>query len=205
MKTILKIQTSLFGNDAQSTRLADAFIAEFSRHHRSRVLTRDLCEVPVPPLTPARFQALTAPPEERSADQQAVVALSDMLIAELNAADVIVFAVPMYNFTIPAALHNYFDHVARAGVTFRYTANGPEGLITGKQVYAFVTRGGHYGADHPQTQFLRQFLAFIGLADATVVHAEGLAISDDSREASLAGAYREIGRLTGALATPAVA
>src|SRR5690606_28882942 len=112
--------------------------------------------------------------EDRTAEQQAVAAESDALIAELRAADVVVLAVPMYNFNVPAQLHNYFDHIARAGVTFRYTENGPEGLIKGKQVHVVVTRGGQYGADHPQTLYLRQFLAFIGLADAKLVLAEGL-------------------------------
>jgi FMN-dependent NADH-azoreductase len=94
MKTILKIQASLFGDAAQSTQLADAFITEFGKHHPSRVVTRDLAADPVPPLTLERFQALTAPVEGRTAEQHDVVALSDALIAELNAADVVVFAVP---------------------------------------------------------------------------------------------------------------
>src|SRR5699024_5756317 len=99
---------------------------------------------------------------------------------ELKAADVIVFAVPMYNFNIPAALQNYFDHVARAGETFRYTADGPEGLVKGKQVAVFITRGGNYGEEHSHTTYLRQILTFIGLDKARFFHAEGLAISDES-------------------------
>jgi FMN-dependent NADH-azoreductase len=193
MKTILKLQASLFGADGQSSKLADRFIEDFRRAHGAiRVVTRDLAAEPVPALTLDRFQAMLANPEDRSVEQQAVVDFSDALVAELKAADVIVFAVPMYNFNIPAALQNYFDHVARAGVTFHYTANGPEGLIKGKQVAVFITRGGNYGEEHSQTAFLRQFLSFIGLDDAMYFHAEGLAISDESREKSLAAVEHAI-------------
>ncbi|MEX0899499.1 MAG: NAD(P)H-dependent oxidoreductase [Gammaproteobacteria bacterium] len=204
MKTILKIQTSLFGADGQSSQLADAFIANYrKRQPDSAVVVRDLVTDPVPPLTLERFQALTTKVDDRTDAQRAVAAYSDTLIAELNAADVIVFAVPMYNFNIPAGLHNYFDHIARAGVTFRYTENGPEGLIKGKEVMVFVTRGGNYGADHSQSAYLRQFLSFIGLVDARFVLAEGLAISDESREQSLTHARREITRLLRPIASAA--
>lgn len=201
MKNILKIQASLFGTDGQSSRLADRFIEDFrNKHGESRLVTRDLTKSPMPALTLARFQALGTQPEDRSAEQQAVVDFSDDLIAELKAADVIVFAVPMYNFNIPVALHSYFDHVARSGVTFRYTENGPEGLIKGKQVAVFIARGGVYGEDHSQTAFLRQFLSFIGLDDARFFHAEGLAISEQSRDESLAAVKNEIEQATRHLA-----
>lgn len=204
MKTILRIQTSLFGADGQSSKLADRFIEGMQKKHGEiRVVTRDLATESVPALTLERFQALIAEPEDRSAEQQAVVDFSDALIAELKSADIIVFAVPMYNFNIPAALHNYFDHVARAGVTFRYTADGPEGLIKGKQVAVFITRGGTYGEDHSQTAFLRQFLSFVGLDDAMYFHAEGLAISDESREKSLVAARNEIAKAVRPLASAA--
>lgn len=204
MKNVLRIQTSLFGANGQSSKLADRFIDDFRKEHGElRVVTRDLAAEPIPALTLERFQALIAKPEERSAEQQSVVDFSDALIAELKAADVIVFAVPMYNFNIPAALHNYFDHLARAGVTFRYTADGPEGLIKGKQVAVVIARGGNYGEDHSQTAFLRQFLSFIGLDDATFFHAEGLAISDESREKSLAAVRHEIAATVRPLASAA--
>lgn len=204
MKTVLKIQSSLFGSEGHSSRLADLFIEGIRKRHGDvRVVTRDLAAEPVPALTLARFQAFLAKPEERSAEQRLAVKLSDALIAELKAADVIVFAVPMYNFNIPAALHNYFDHVTRAGVTFRYTANGPEGLIAGKQVAVVITRGGRYGADHSQDAFLKQMLAFIGLDDVRYFHAEGLAVSDESREQSLAATRQEITRTVRPLASVA--
>lgn len=196
MKTVLKIQASLFGANGQSSQLADEYIDNVRKKHpAARVITRELSPGTAPALTLERFQALTTKPAERTAEQQAVAEYSDALIVELKAADVIVLAVPMYNFTIPAALHNYFDHIARAGITFRYTENGPEGLIKGKQVAVFITRGGNYGVDHAQTAFLREFLAFIGLEGASFVHAEGLAISDESRDKALKTARHEIAKL----------
>lgn len=198
MKNVLKIQASLFGANGQSSLLADHFIEDLrSKQGELRLVTRDLSAEPVPQLTLERFQALNMKPEDRSPEQQAVVDASDVLVAELKTADVIVFAVPMYNFNIPATLHNYFDHVARAGVTFHYTENGPEGLIRDKQVAVFIARGGSYsGKDHSQTRFLQQFLSFIGLDEAAYFHAEGLAISDESREESLAAVRQEITKLT---------
>lgn len=188
MKTLLKIQSSLAGSNGQSSQLADQFShAWLTRNPDGRVIVRDLSRFPIPHLTAERFAAFGMKPEERTEAQRAIVAESDELIDELRAADTILFAVPMYNFSVPSTLRSYFDHVARAGVTFRYTANGPEGLLTGKKVYAFITRGGIYasGAD-TQTPYLRQFLGFIGLTDIEFVYAEGLAYADGTREKSLA-------------------
>ena len=97
---------------------------------------------------------------------------------------------------VERTLRAYFDHVARAGVTFRYTANGPEGLLTGKQALVFITRGGvHSGAADTQTPYLRQFLGFIGIKDVEFVYAEGLALGAESRETSLAAARQRIVQL----------
>ncbi|HEX7029303.1 MAG TPA: NAD(P)H-dependent oxidoreductase [Gammaproteobacteria bacterium] len=201
MKTLLKIQASLFGDAGQSSQLAAHYAADWlKKNPGGRVVTRDLATQPVPPLTAQRFQALGTKPGERTAAQQAVVNLSDTLIEELMVADEIVFAVPMYNFNIPSGLQSWFDHVARAGVTFRYTENGPEGLIGNKRVHVFVTRGGQYGEAHPQTAYLRQILDFIGLADANIVLAEGLAMGDAAREKSLAAARHAIAELLEPLA-----
>ena len=102
----------------------------------------------------------------------------------------------MYNFSVPSTLRAYFDHVARAGVTFKYTDKGPVGLLTGKKAYVFVTRGGVYGDDHIHAKYVRDFLAFIGITDVDFIYAEGLAISPASKEAALAKAREVIARLT---------
>jgi FMN-dependent NADH-azoreductase len=197
MKTLLKVQTGLFGEQSQSTQLADRFIAHWLRQNPAgRVVTRDVAANLVPHLTAERVLAFGSKPESRTDEQQAVLDYSDALIAELNEADVIVFAVPMYNFSVPSTLRAYFDHVARAGVTFRYTATGPQGLIQGKQVYVFIARGGFYSeANDTQTAYLKQFLGFIGLTDAQFIYAEGLAIDAATREKSLNTARHTIAKL----------
>jgi len=190
--TTLQLNTSLFGAGGQSTTLA----AEFVARRGGKVIVRDLAKDPVPHLDAERFAAFLAKPEARTAEQQALVDYSDALIAELREADSIVIGLPMYNFSVPSTLRAYFDHVARAGVTFKYTDKGPVGLLTGKKAYVFVTRGGVYGDDHIHTRYVRDFLGFIGITDIEFVYAEGLAISPASKDAALAKAREVIARLT---------
>src|SRR5688500_14718940 len=162
MKTLLHIQPSLFEANGQSSRLANRFTAEWSAANPAgQVIVRDIGKDPVPHLTAERFQALIAKPTERTPDQQAIAGYSDALVEELRRADVIVLGLPMYNFGVPSSLKAYFDHVARSGVTFRYTEKGPQGLITGKKAYVFATRGGMYAGTPADTQtaFVRDFLA----------------------------------------------
>jgi FMN-dependent NADH-azoreductase len=196
MSTLLYVRTSLYGTHGASSQLAERFIAEWrTRNPGGHVIVRDLAADPVPHLTAERFQAFNTKPEERTPEQRAVVAYSDALIDELRRADTIVLGVPMYNFSVPSTLRTYFDHIARAGVTFRYTSNGPEGLLAGRRAYVFVTRGGIYdsGADS-QVPYLRQFLRFIGI-ESEFVFAEGLAYGEESRQKSLAGAREQIASL----------
>ena len=196
MTTLLYVRTSLYGAQAASSQLAERFVAEWlARNPGGRVIERDLAADPVPHLTAERFQAFNTPPESRTPEQQAVVAYSDALIDELRSADTIVLAVPMYNFGVPSTLRTYFDHVARAGVTFRYSSAGPEGLLAGRRAYVFVTRGGVYGGEHDtQAPYLRQFLGFIGI-ESEFVFAQGLAYGDESRRQSLANAREQIAGL----------
>lgn len=194
MKTLLKIQTSLAGAEGQSSQLADRFVAAWlARHPGGRVIARDVANEQVPHLTAARFQSFATKAEERTAEQQAVVDYSDALIDELRSADTIVLAVPMYNFSVPSTLRAYFDHIARAGVTFRYSSAGPEGLLKGKKAYVFVTRGGIYPAQvDTQTPYLRQFLGFIGITDVEFVYAEGLGYGEEVRAKNIDAAHRSI-------------
>ena len=121
-----------------------------------------------------------------------------MLISEVVDADVIVMGVPMYNFGVPSVLKAYFDHIARAGITFRYTASGPVGLLEDRPVYILAARGGLYAGtpNDSQTPFIRSFLGFIGLKDVHFVYAEGLNMGDDKKENSLQEAGRAIETLT---------
>jgi len=188
---VLQLNTSLFGPNGQSSQLAARFVARLGGTRQ----VRDLASEPVPHLTAERFGAFLAKPEARTPEQNAVIAYSDGLIGELKAADVIVIGLPMYNFSVPSTLRAYFDHVARAGVTFKYTEKGPQGLLTGKKAYVIATRGGVYGEEHTQSAFVRQFLGFIGITDVEFVYAEGLAISQASKEQSLAKAQARVDRL----------
>lgn len=197
MKTLLNIRGSLFGADSASAQLAERFVSNWRADNPDgRVLTRDLVPGAIPALTAERYRAFNTPASERSEAQRRDLALSDELVAELESADVVVLAVPMYNFSVPAAVRDYFDHVARAGRTFRYTANGPEGLLNDKKAYVFITRGGRYAGDaDTQRPYLSQFLGFIGLTDVEFVLAEGLAMGDDARRRSLDDAGRTIDTL----------
>jgi FMN-dependent NADH-azoreductase len=196
MAKLLKIQTSLFQNDGQSSLLAGQFAERWqARNPGGRVVSRDLAAQPVPHLDLARFQAFITAPAERTAEQRELVSYSDALIEEIASADVLLLGIPMYNFSVPSTLRAYFDHIARAGVTFQYTPEGPRGLLTGKKAYVFITRGGFYGEDHSQTAFVRQFLGFIGITDVQFVHAEGLAIDEASKEQSLTAAREKIAQL----------
>jgi FMN-dependent NADH-azoreductase len=196
MKTLLNVRTSLYGAKARSSQLADRFIANWlTRNPDGRVITRDLAAEPAPHLTAERFQAFATKPEERTDEEQDIVAYSDALIEEVRSADTIVLSVPMYNFSVPSTLRAYFDHIARAGVTFQYTSTGPQGLLGGRLAYVFITRGGVYSetAD-TQTPYLRQFLGFLGI-DTQFVYAQGLAHAEEAREKSLTAAQRTIDEL----------
>lgn len=195
MKTLLQIKSSLFAENSQSSALSDQFVAAWrAANPHGKVVVRDVAAKPVPHLDGQRFGAFLAKPEDRTAQQQSVVDFSDELINELRNADVIALGLPMYNFGIPSTLKAYFDHVARAGVTFAYTDKGPVGLITGKKAYAFAARGGAYVGTplDTQTAYVRDFLRFIGIADLEFVYAEGLAMGDDSKRTALASATSAI-------------
>jgi len=124
------------------------------------------------------------------------VALDDALIAEIQAADAVVIGAPMYNFGISAQLKNWFDAILRAGVTFRYTATGPEGLLKGKKVYVASARGGLYPADaDPQLAHLRTLLNFVGLDDATFVISGGQSMGPDAATKGQSEADAQVGAL----------
>src|SRR6185369_13697327 len=170
--TTLLLKSSIFGDAGQSSQLA----AEFAGRLGGRLVVRDLARDAVPHLTAERFQAFLAKPDDRTAEQRAAVEYSDGLIGELKEADNIVIGLPMYNFALPSTLKAYFDHIARAGVTFKYTEKGPVGLLTGKKAYVVVARGGLYAGTplDTQTAYVRDFLRFLGIADVEFVYAEGL-------------------------------
>ncbi|MEN4767632.1 FMN-dependent NADH-azoreductase [Duffyella gerundensis] len=176
MSKVLVLKSSILAGYSQSSQLADFYI-EQAKSNGDDVTVRDLAANPIPVLDGELVGALRPSDAELSARQQEALALSDELIAELQAHDVFVIAAPMYNFNIPTQLKNYFDLVARAGVTFRYTEAGPEGLITGKRAIIISSRGGIH-KDTPSdllTPYLKLFLGFLGIAEVEFVFAEGIA------------------------------
>jgi len=198
MATLLQINASIRSGAGVSSNLADQFVQAWkAAHPGATVITRDLASTPVPHLDATRFDAFLAAPGGRTAEQQAVVDFSDTLIEELKSAETIVIGLPMYNFGIPSQLKAYFDHIARAGVTFRYTAQGPEGLLTGKQAYVFATRGGRYAGTplDSQSPYVRDFLAFLGIREVEFIYAEGLHLSPEAKSESLERAAGHIARL----------
>jgi FMN-dependent NADH-azoreductase len=188
---------------SHSTRLASELAQGLLAAQPDASLTvRDLARDPHPVLDGAALGALFTPAEQRTPEQAARVALDDALIAQLQAADVVVLGVPMYNFGIPVQLKAWFDAIARAGVTFRYTEQGPEGLLRGKTVYAVLTRGGVY-RDQPSdlvTPYVKNMLGFLGISEIRPIYAEGLAYGPEAEAKSLAGAGADIARWVGAAA-----
>ena len=169
---VLRIDASARRDGSVSRDLVNQIIDRLDASH---VTARDLADG-VPLITEAWVGANFTPADQRSAAQQEVLALSDTLIAELQAADTVVIGLPIYNFGVPAALKAWIDQVARAGVTFRYSENGPVGLLDGKRAIVAVASGGTEAGSAIDfaTGFVRHVLGFIGITDVTFVAADRL-------------------------------
>jgi FMN-dependent NADH-azoreductase len=195
---ILQINSSARSNGSESTRVADQIVAKLSAANPgAQVSRRDLAAQPHPVLDEATLQALFTPADQRSAEQTARVALDDALIAQVQAADVIVIGAPMYNFGITVQLKSWFDAIARAGVTFKYTETGPVGLLQGKKVYVATARGGMHkdGPSDTQVPHLKMFLAFLGMSDVEYVFSEGMAYGPDAAARAQAAANDQVAAL----------
>ncbi|HUO79158.1 MAG TPA: NAD(P)H-dependent oxidoreductase [Steroidobacteraceae bacterium] len=203
MKTILQINSSLGGANAASTALANRLVEGLRARDAELVLVRrDLDREPLPHLDAARLSATAKPAAARSPAEDAIAADADAVLGELLRAHHVVIAAPMYNFGAPSTLKSWFDTIARAGVTFRYTANGPEGLLRDKRATLVTTRGGIH-RDRPQDHlvpYVRTMLAFVGITELEVVYAEGLALGEAPRNAALARAGQEIDSLAARIA-----
>ena len=192
---ILQITSSVRGAASHSTRLANEIVERLREASPGASVTlRDLAAAPHPALDEDTLGALFTPAQQRTAEQSARVALDDALITELQAADVLVLGVPMYNLGVPTQLKNWIDAVARAGVTFRYTASGPEGLVKGKKVFAVLSRGGVYRDTPADTQvpYLKTFFGLIGVTAIEFIYAEGLNMGPDAERDGLASARAQI-------------
>lgn len=204
MSKILVIKSAVTGEASVSNRLVDQLVHGLtSADPHAQLAVRDLAADPAPHLS---GHSLAAFGGAETPEAVAIRALSDELVAELKAADVLVIGAPMYNFGIPSTLKAWFDHVLRAGVTFRYTETGPEGLVGQKRVIIASSRGGLYADDAEQDnqeRHLRALLGFIGLNDVTVVRADGLALGEAPRAEGLARGEAQVAALTAGLAQAA--
>jgi FMN-dependent NADH-azoreductase len=197
MSTVLVLNSSALGTASVSRQLIDTTVERLRAQNPGlKLVERDIGANPIPHITLDAATALRGGEPANAAQQQAR-ALSDDLVAELQGADIVVIGAPMYNFGIPSTLKAWFDYVLRAGVTFRYTEAGPEGLLKGKRAIIVESRGGFYssGPAQPmdsQEPHLRTLLGFVGITDITFVRAEKLAFGPEAREESIAAAQAEL-------------
>ena len=192
---ILQINASARREGANSTRVANTIVDRLkAAHPGAQVSLRDLAVTPHPILDEAALGALFTPADQRTPAQHARVALDDALIAEVQAHDILVLGVPMYNFGVPVQLKSWIDAIARVGVTFRYTENGPVGLLQGKKVYIALARGGLYRdtVKDAQVPYLKNVLGFLGMTDVRFIYAEGLAMGPDAAEQGFARAQADL-------------
>lgn len=189
-RTLLHIDASA-RSDSSASRALSARIAD--RISAGQIVRRDLAD-PLPQITENWVSGNFTPPADRSAEQQETLALSDMLVGELQAADTIVLGTPIYNFSIPASLKAWIDLVCRAGMTFEYTPEGPRGLLSGKRVVVAITSGGTaVGSDIDfASGYLRHIFGFIGIDNVEIIAADRLMAQQD---AALAAANDQIADL----------
>ncbi len=198
MTTILHLDSSVFGSDGQSAQLGQDFVARWlEMRPETQVIHRDLAADALPHLDAITVSAFASPPQEHTPDQAAAVARSDALIDEIQAADVLVVGLPMYNLGVPTQFKAWIDQIARAGVTFRYTESGAEGLLTDKKAYVLTARGGLYAGTPADTQtpYVQGIFGLMGITDVEFVHAEGLNMGEAARQAAVEAAGNRIADL----------
>lgn len=195
---ILQINTSVRRENANSSRVARQISERLrTRHPEASFVLRDFAETPHPVLDADAVTAMFTPAEQRTPEQAARMAQDEVLVQEFLAADVIVLGVPMYNLSSPVQFKIWIDAITKAGVTFRYTAQGAEGLVKGKKVYVALARGGRYRdtAFDTQVPYIKTILGFIGLSDVEFIYAEGLNMGETAAEQGFAEAAAQIAAL----------
>ena len=201
---LLHIDSSILGANSASRELGAAWVGNWRRQHpQGAVKHLDLVRDPLAHLTGEIFSARATPEAERAGALAQDVAADQSAINDFLATDVIVIGAPMYNFSIPSQLKAWIDRIVVAGKTFRYGANGPEGLAKGKKAVAIISRGGIYSAGPAaaldfQESYLRGVLGFIGITDVTFVRAEKIGYGPEARTAAIEGAKAQISEVVGA-------
>ena len=194
MKNVLVVKSSVNGEAGQSSQLVNQFLSVLAQKSEINQTSIDLNEMSLPHLSGEETAAWFVQPADRNEQQAALAAISDQQIANVEAADIIILGVPMYNFGIPSTLKSWLDRIARAGITFRYTDQGPVGLLKNKRVFVMAARGGFYAGTSADTQtpYLKNFFNFLGLSDVDFVFAEGLNTGKEAAETSWQEANKKI-------------
>ncbi len=182
MKRILHLKSSLQGNQSYSIKLGNAIVEKIQEKYPDNIVEElNLVDMEIPHLAPAVLRTFFIPTDQLTEHEKESIRLSDELVKQLMAADIIVIGAPLINFTIHTSLKAWIDHITRAGITFGYGENGPIGKVTGKKVYVAMSSGGVYSegpgkANDFVAPYLKSFLGFLGMTDLEVFRAEGLKV-----------------------------
>ena len=192
MNNILVLKSSILADNSQTNQLSDYFVSKLAGKN---VVIRDLAANPLPHFDATAATALRGQPT--SAEENALLALSDELVAEIKKADTLIINTPMYNFHIPTQLKSYFDFIARPRVTFQYTEKGPEGLLKGKKAVVLAAFGGFHQNQPTDlvTSYMKAILGFVGITDVQFIYVEGIGFGPEAVEKAQAQAKAEIDKL----------
>ena len=196
MNNVLVLKSSILADNSQTNQLSDYFVSKLAGKN---VVIRDLAANPLPHFDATAATALRGQPT--STEENALLALSDELVAEIKKADTLIINAPMYNFHIPTQLKSYFDFIARPRVTFQYTEKGPEGLLKGKKAVVLVAFGGFHQNQPTDlvTSYMKTILGFVGITDVQFVYVEGIGFGPETVEKAQAKAKAEIDKMATAL------
>ena len=192
MNNVLVLKSSILADNSQTNQLSDYFVSKLAGKN---VVIRDLAANPLPHFDATAATALRGQPT--SAEENALLALSDELVTEIKNADTLIINAPMYNFHIPTQLKSYFDFIARPRVTFQYSEKGPEGLLKGKKAVVLASFGGFHQNQPTDlvTSYMKAILGFVGITDVQFVYMEGIGFGPEAVEKSQAQAKAEIDKL----------
>jgi len=196
MNNVLVLKSSILADNSQTNQLSDYFVSKLADKN---VVIRDLAANPLPNFDATAATALRGQPT--SAEENALLALSDELVAEIKKADTLIINAPMYNFHIPTQLKSYFDFIARPRVTFQYSEKGPEGLLKGKKAVVLVAFGGFHQNQPTDlvTSYMKTILGFVGITDVQFVYVEGIGFGPEAIEKAQVQAKAEIDKIATAL------
>ena len=196
MNNVLVLKSSILADNSQTNQLSDYFVSKLADKN---VVIRDLAANPLPHFDATAATALRGQPT--STEENALLALSDELVAEIKNADTLIINAPMYNFHIPTQLKSYFDFIARPRVTFQYSEKGPEGLLKGKKAVVLAAFGGFHQNQPTDlvTSYMKAILGFIGITDVQFVYVEGIGFGPETVEKAQAKAKAEIDKMATAL------